>query len=162
MAVKIKANIAYQPVVESISRKFVPRKETATAGYKAGPVIVANAGWMGGAKRTAGRAGLGTTSLNYLVIRTAGRTTPWTENEKNNHKVFKIVAVAVPELLMDLTQITRIQELYLEAQKDLNKTINGVSAYGYTYRGWVFAVQFAGRKESDSYNVSQFPASFDA
>lgn len=162
MATKLKANVQYQPIVESVSRKFVPKKETAKAGGEAGPVVFEASGWMGGAVRKTGRAGLGVCTRNYLVIRTMGRTTQPSPAELDARELFATVAPCVNRILHDLTQIDDVQALWMQAKDHSDKTINGVSAYGYTYRGWIFAVQYAGKQNSSSYNVNQFPTAFDA
>ena len=162
MAVKLKANVQYQPIVESVSRKFVPKKETCKAGGTAGPVTFMTSGWMGGAVRTTGRAGLGACSKNYLVIRVNARQTAPSSNEIDNRELFSAVAKAVPVLLKNLSQITTIMQLYAQCRDDSSKSVNGVYAYGYTLKGWVWAVQFAGKKNDENYNLSQFPQSVDA
>lgn len=154
MAVKLKANITYQPIVESVSRKFVPKKETCS--------VINTAGWMGGAVRTTGRGGLGVCTKNYLVIRSNARLSGASPAELENRALFKVAQAGALHCIMDLMQVTSMQLLYKAASENKTKTINGVSAYGYTYRGWVFAVQHAGKKASAEYNVNQFPTAFDA
>lgn len=162
MAIRLKANIAYQPIVEEVNRKFVPKKETCTNGHTAGPVTVESNGWMGAGCRNSARAGIGAAKRNYMVIRQNARSSAPSEDEQVNRALFSAVVKAVPRLMRDLQQITRIQQMYFQAADDIAKELNGVSAYGYTLRGWVMAVQFAGKKNDPQYNVMQFPASFDA
>lgn len=161
MAIRLKANISYQPSVEEISRKFVPRKETCSAGGAAGPVVVESTGWMGGAVITRGRAGLGITKRNFLVVRANARQTPAGPDELAARALFKQCALAANTLTHSLTQLSQIQHLWQEADGSLTKTINGVSTYGYTFKGWIFAVQYAGKKDNPSYDVNTFPTSFD-
>lgn len=162
MAIRLKANISYQPIVEEVNRKFVPKKETCSSGYAAGPVFVVSNGWMGAGCRNTSRAGIGAAKRNYMVIRSNARSTALSEDEQISRATFGAVCKAVPRLMKDLTQITRIQQMYDEAAKDSTKTVNGISAYGYTRKGWVMAVQYAGKKGDAQYNVLQFPQSFDA
>lgn len=162
MAVRLKASIGYQPIVEEVSRKFVPRKVVATAGKNVGPVALEDGGWMGGAVSTTFRAGLGTCKRNYLVVRTTGRKSAYSADEKNQQIIFKAAALGRNNIFMDLSQITRVQTMWLEAFNDTTKKVNGVSAKGYTERGWVMAVQYAGRKDDAQYNCNQFPNAFDA
>lgn len=162
MATRLKANIAYTPVVEEINRKFVPRKQTCTGQKEVGKQTIESTGWMGGACKTTWRAGIGTAKRNYAVMRVNGRTTVITENEIASRALFTAVTQAVPRLLKDLTQISNIQLLWEQASVDESKELNGVSAYGYTFNGWVFAVQYAGKKENSAYNLLQFPSQFDA
>lgn len=162
MAIRLKANISYQPVVEEISRKFVPRKETCAEGGAAGPVSVMTTGWMGGAVKTAGRAGLGVTKRNFLVVRANARTTQPSADELAARALFKQCSLAANSLAHNLTQLSRIQQLWMEADGSMTKTINGVSSYGYTFKGWIFAVQYAGKKDNPSYDVNTFPQGFDS
>lgn len=162
MAIRLKSNIGYQPIVEEVSRKFVPRKQVASAGKNFGPVAIEPGGWMGGAVRNSARAGLGGCKRNYLVIRTTGRQSAFSADEKNQQIIFKAAALGRNNILMDLSQMTRVQTMWLQAFEDPSKKVNGVAAKGYTERGWIMAVQYAGRKEDDQYNCNQFPANFDA
>lgn len=162
----IKGNISYQPVVEEISRKFTTKKNTCTKGLQAGPVKVESKGWMGGAVRQTGRGGIGIVRKNYLVIRENARTTAVGRDELQNREIFTAASRGKNHIMYDLTQLTRVQEMYQEACADLTKRINYVSANGYTLPGWVFAVQFAGKKEAveagTTYDVNTFPNAFDA
>lgn len=162
MAKQLKAKIAYLPEIESISRKFVPIKNTCSAAAKAGPVTVVSSGWMGGGVRTAYRAGLGVCKKNFFISRQNARMSAVSSNEIDSRNRFRQVSIAVQALLIDLNQMSNIQAMFNTAKEDPTKLINGVSAYGYTYNGWVFAVQYAGKKASASYDLTQFPTSFDA
>lgn len=162
MATYLKANVAYRPMVDEINRKFVPRKEVCSKTEEVGPVTVMGKGWMGGGCRNTYRAGIGASKRNYLVVRENARQTPPTPNEQENRSIFAAAVSGRKHILQDLQQISRVQQMWDQAQKDLSKELNGVSAWGYTFKGWIFAVQFAGKKEDDSYNVNTFPSSFDA
>lgn len=162
MAIRLKSNIAYKPMVEEVSRKFVPRKETCAAGGAAGPVTIESTGWMGGAVKTLGRAGLGITKRNFLVVRQNARSSAVTADELEARALFKQVNAAAYSITHDLQQISRVQQMFIQAGEDKTKLCNGISAYGYTMKGWVFAVQYAGKKDNPSYNVNTFPSSFDA
>lgn len=161
MAIRLKANIGYQPIVEEVSRKFVPRKETCSASKTAGPVQTIANGWMGGAVKTASRAGLGITKRNYLVVRANSRSSAVSNDELEARANFKAVSIGANGIMNDLTQISRVQSMFDQASEDRTKKVNGIYAYGYTMRGWVFAVQMAGLQASSSYDVTAFPQSFD-
>lgn len=166
MAKYIKGNISYMPVVQEISRKFTTKKNTCAKKVEAGPVTVESKGWMGGAVRQTGRGGVGLVRKNYLVIRENARTSPIGHDELQNREIFTAASRGKNHILYDLSQLTRVQQMYLEACEDLTKRINYVSANGYTLPGWVFAVQFAGKKEAveagTTYDVNTFPSAFDA
>lgn len=166
MATRLKSNIAYQPIVEEVSRKFVPKKETCTAGVKAGPVTTMSQGWMGGGVRTTGRAGLGQCKRNYLVIRSNARSSAVTNEELAARVLFGRAAKGRNTIMKSLIEIVKVEDMYTEArlalEQGIAKTCNGVSVYGYTVRGWVFAVQRAGLENSSEYDENTFPSSFDA
>ena len=161
MAVRLKSNIAYQPIVEEVSRKFVPKKETCTAGRQAGPVVVESNGWMGGAVRTTNRGVIGVSKRNYLVIRSNARLSAVTNAELAARALFTGVVAGRKFIMRDLSQIATVEGLWVQARKNALATINGVSADGYTLMGWVFAVQYAGRKEDSGYDLMKFPTKFD-
>lgn len=165
MALRLKANIGYQPIVEEVSRKFVPRKETCTAGGKVGPAVVESSGWMGGAVRKSSRAGLGACTRNYLVIRANARETPVSQKELDARVRFADAAKGRNHIMRDLAQITGVQELFVTASQDRSKVINGVSAEGYTMQGWIMMVQYKGlekaAEEGTTYDANTFPKKFD-
>lgn len=163
MATKLKANIAYGSHLESVSRKFVPRSETCSNnGAEAGPVKLGNNGWMGGAVRKTWRAGLGACDRNFVVMRVNSRLTAPSSSEITVRTNFTKAVKGRKFILGDLDQLTRVQAMWMTAKDDLSKTCNGVSTYGYTYKGWVMAVQMAGLQDDGSYNANQFPTQFDA
>lgn len=173
MAQKLKANIGFQPIVTEVSRKFVPKKQTCKAySSKFGPVSVETQGWMGAAVRKSNRAGLGACERNYMVIRENARLTAPSVSEMQNRTTFAYAVAGKNHILHDLNQISQVQALwaggtigsktYVGAINDLTKTINGVSATGYTFYGWIMAVQFAGKRDDPQYNVNTFPSDYDA
>lgn len=165
MAFRLKANIGYQPIVEEVSRKFVPRKETCTAGGAVGPVVVETSGWMGGAVRKSYRAGLGACTRNYLMIRANGRETVPSADELAARVMFADAANGRNHIMKDLGQITNVQDLFVTASANRSKLINGVSAEGYTLNGWVMAVQYKGLEKAaetgTTYDANTFPTKFD-
>lgn len=162
MATRLKSNIAYQPIVEEVSRKFVPKKETCSMGVKAGPVTTLANGWMGGAVRRSYRGSLGRCSRNYLVIRANARGTQPSGQELAARATFTKVVKGRKVIMTDLAQITRVEEMFVAAAKDATKSCNGVPATGYTVSGWVFAVQYAGLDNDPAqYDENVFPAKFD-
>lgn len=159
-----KGSISYQPVVEEISRKFVPRKVTCSeknpnkANIHFTPLPQ---GWMGGSVRKANRAGYGEVKTNTLVIRTAPYVASTSADAVKARQAFAVIAPAISEIEKDLTQIVSVQNLWKAAKEDLSKSINGIHARGYTKRGWMFAVQMAGYLEDPQYQPEHFPVAFD-
>lgn len=161
MATYAKGTIGYIPVVDQINRKFALRKTTCSS-KEAGPVKLAPNKFMGGATRVLHRAGLGLISKNIMFFRENPRAKVYSTAERLNQLIFKTAMAGANFILQDLSQMTRVQQMYAEAEADNSKAVNGVHAKGYGYAGWVKAVQYAGRKENDSYDVNTFPQSFDA
>lgn len=165
MAIRLKSNIGYQPIVEEVSRKFVPRKETCSAGGAVGPVVVESKGWMGGAVRKSNRAGLGACTRNYLVIRANARESDASASEQNARAMFAQAVLGRNHILQDMMQVIRVQEMFVQAKDDPSKLVNNVAAQGYTFNGWVMAVQYRGlanaEEAGETYDANTFPQNFD-
>lgn len=162
MALRLKANIQYQPVVEQINRKFVPVKQTSKSAGTAGPVAYEATGWMGGATRTTYRAGLQTCARNYLVVRANARATQPSSDELNARESFAVVSRAAKNMMGNLAALSTIQDMFLEGGSNRSKVVKGVSPYGYTIRGFVFAVLMAIRvQDGASADLTTWPAKWD-
>lgn len=155
-------NIQYITPIETIRRKFALKREK--AGLKKVNKDVAQVNkFFGGAQRKGYAAGMGEYHLNYVFFKKNNRTTAPSTNEITLRETFAVVSRGVQHIRHDLSQITRTQQMWLTAvQNPTSKAINGVVAYGYNYPGWIFAVQYAGKKASGSYDVNTFPSAFDA
>lgn len=162
MAVRLKSNVQYQPMVEQINRKFVPRKDVCSNEQSAGPVIIEAKGWMGGATLQVHRGGLGATARNFLVVRANARATAPSEDEQAARVRFSKAVKGRNKIAKDLQQITRVQDAFKNSSADTSITYNGVSAYGYTFKGFIFAVQYAGLMENPEYDFNTFPLTPDA
>lgn len=179
MAVKLKANVQYINAIETIQRKFVPRKVkvvSVAAGQvaKIGPATLdTQDGFMGGAQRVSYRGGLGQCTRNFLFIKTEGRTSPLKAHELDMRTFFSRAVKGKNVILKDLSQISRVQVMwhggdvggthYEGAYNDPSIRINGVSAKGYTYYGWIMAVQYAGvQNDPEHYSENTFPSAYDA
>lgn len=172
MARKLVSNIAYGSHLESVSRKFVPKKETCSGGTEAGPVKLAASGWMGGGVRTSGRAGLGSCERNYVIMRANARLTQPTPNEIAIRTNFTKAVQGRNAIKKDLEQFPIIQIMWIGGRygeknyegimNNPNLKVNGVSGYGYTLWGWVMAAQFAGLQADPTYDANTFPTDYDA
>lgn len=158
---KIKSNISFMPVVESINRKFALRRETCSE-KTVGEKIIDPVKFMGAGTRTKSVAGYGTVNVNYFFMRKFARASALTPDERAARLLFGVISTAVAALKKDLNQLSNMTYMWRQAIADFSKTINGVSAIGRDFRGWVWAVQYAGRKEDTSYDLSKFPTTFDA
>ena len=157
--------------IESISRKLALRSEKASekklrqGGDSSHSVIIPASKFMGGMVRqnyvVTGNGKSEVVKTQYLFIRKNARINPVTDAEIEQRTIFAEVSPAVAALKKNLSQITKMQRMFLESRDDNSKRVNGISAKGYDYAGWVFAVQYAGRKASESYDLTKFPDSFD-
>lgn len=151
--------------IESISRKFALRRETAGAkslSNGAKTIKVPSTKFMGGMVRqhsvVSGNNQRTAFRQQLLFIKKYNRSTPLSTDEVRLRNNFSKVATAVAALMKDLSQISRIQMTYSACLADNRKTLNGVSVVGYgTVRDWVFAVQYAGLKDNPEYDVTVFP-----
>lgn len=161
MAKKVKSNISFMPVVESISRKFALRRETC-ATKNVGDKIIAPVQYMGSGTRTRNIAGYGKINKNYFFMRKYARTTGSSVAEQLNRTNFLNVSKWNKALWKNLTHLTETQQKWVEACEDLSLTIKGVSAAGYeTPKGWTFAIGMAILGDSGQLPDGQLPA-FDA
>lgn len=158
---KVKSNISFMPVVESINRKFALRRETCSEKL-VGEKVIEPIKYMGAGTRTKSVAGYGSVNVNYFFMRKFARASAVTADERTARLLFGVISKAVAALMKDLNQLSLIQNMWRQAIADFSKTINGISAYGRDFRGWVWAVQYAGKKDDASYNVNVFPSTFDA
>lgn len=158
---KVKSNISFMPVVESINRKFALRRETCSE-KTVGEKVIEPIKYMGAGTRTKSIAGYGSVAVNYFWMRKFARSSAVTTEERQARLLFGVISTAVAALMKDLNQLSRMQSMWAQAIADFSKTINGISAVGRDFRGWVWAVQYAGKKEDESYNVNTFPSAFDA
>lgn len=149
-------SIAYAPMIESVNRKFVRRQD----------VVGKNISFaMGGGTRTTAYAGIGPVAKNYMFMRKFGITVAPTTQQMQLREDFGLVAKARAYIKKDLTQIPSVQTLWKQASEDPSKLISGVSAYGRSYNGWIFAVCYARVTDNPEITfdeLKKFPTAFDA
>lgn len=161
MANEIKSNITFMPVVESISRKFALRRDTCATkviGHKQiGPVQ-----YMGSGARRQNIAGYGIVRNNYFFMRKFVRSTPVTSEEQLIRSYFASVSKWNKLVWKSLSVLTQNQEKWEEACADFSKTIKGVSAKGYDYRGWSFAIGMKIKQADETLPANGALPAFDA
>lgn len=164
MATKKQNNITFMPVVESISRKFALRKEKCTkTSLRDGKVVIDGISFMGAGVRQSYAAGYGSFKKNYFFMRKNPRSTPVKSAEVARRKVFGDASECVAHITTDLMQITQIYDLWEQAVANLTLKMKGISAKGYNYRGWIFAVCYKRLQDGESISaVKTFPTAFDA
>lgn len=148
-------SIAYAPMIESVNRKFARRQD----------VIGKNINYyMGGGTRVNNYAGIGPVSKNYMFFRKFASSVSPTPEQDQLRVFFGLAASARAFILKDLTQISSVNNLYKQAMEDKSKRINGISAYGRSFKGWVFAVCYERAKDESvtPEQLKKFPTAFDA
>lgn len=157
-------NITFMPVVESISRKFALRKEKCSkTSLRDGKVVIDGISFMGAGVRSTNLAGYGPLKKNYFFMRKNARSTPVTSAEVARRKTFGDASECAAHILSDLMQITQVTQLWVQASANLALTVKGVSASGYNFRGWIFAVCYKRLQDGESIStVKTFPTAFDA
>lgn len=164
MAYKNNLVLAYP--IESVSRKFALRRETAGAKEvtteTSKKIEIPATKFMGGmVRRRSVMTGTGKIeqfAQQSLFVKKYGRSTPVGADEIKARSNFAKVSKAVAGLRVNLTQMSYIQQQWERALTDPNIQPNGVGRIGYgNLWDWVFGVQYAGLKADQSYNVDHFP-----
>lgn len=169
MAKAYKNNLVLAYPIESVSRKFALRRETAgeksvtDAGDGSKSVEIPSTKFMGGMVRTrkvmTGTGKIEQFSQQLLFVKKYGRSTSLNADEQRNRNYFAKASEGASHIMKDLMQISYVQQQWMNALNDPNVHPNGVSRKGYgNIRDWVFAVQYAGLKDQGAdYNVDHFP-----
>lgn len=148
--------ITYITGVEGVSRKFALRHEVA------GKTIPS---FIGGMVKKSKLGGIGIVAKNFMFVRKNYFSSSPSEAQVEVRALFSRAAKAAAYILKDVQQIVQSQALYKEGEKDLTKTIAGVSVYGLTYIGWVRKVTIS-RVAADPTITDQalktFPTTWDA
>ena len=156
MAKAYKNNLVLAYPIESVSRKFALRRETAgeksvsDAGDGSKSVEIPSTKFMGGMVRMrrvmTGVGKIEQFPQQLLFVKKYGRSTGLNTDEVRNRNYY-------------LMQISYVQQQWMKALNDPNVHPNGVSRKGYgSIRDWVFAVQYAGLKDQGmDYNADHFP-----
>lgn len=135
MAVYIKGNITYTPVVEQINRKFAVKAKTCSDSKEVGPTETTPHNFMGGATRTSTRVGLGTVRKNYFFYRenASARQLDEAAMERRAHFVAgNKWAVAAAK---DLGAMAHNQKVWNYLRENPSKTMGGMLTQGYTMSG---------------------------
>lgn len=167
MAFKNNLVLAYP--IESVSRKFALRRETAgeksvsDAGDGSKSVNIPSTKFMGGMVRyrkvMTGIGKIEQFPQQLLFVKKYGRSTGLNTDEVRNRNYFAKASAGAAHIMKDLMQISYVQQQFSLALNDPNIHPNGVSRKGYeSIRDWVFAVQYAGIKDQGmDYNADHFP-----
>lgn len=141
MAKKL-SKISFMPAVESISRKFVPRKEKCV-NQSIGRYDVPGKRYMGSYAKRATLIGYGPITKNIVFLRNPMSLAAPTQDELLRRARFSAANAWANAAWKDLSAITANQQKFKQAKEDFTLTISGVSAYGYqTMLGWMMAIAY--------------------
>lgn len=153
----IKATIGYIPVVESINRKFALRREKIN-NSEASPKC-----YLGGMTRTIYRAGVGPIAKNFMFLRKYAISVAPNADQLAIRQTFTLTTKSVSVITKDLAQITSVKNLWLQAKENPALLMKGVSAYGKTFRGWIWSICWIRYDNGETpEQVNTFPTAFDA
>lgn len=147
MATYIKGNITYTPVVEQINRKFATKSKKCSASKEVGPTETVPNSFMGGATRQSTRVGLGTVKKNYFFYRENASSRQIDEAQMERQVNFTAGNRWAVAAAKDLGAMTHNQLVWNYLRENAGKTMDGMSAQGYTLAGLLRAYaikKFAG------------------
>lgn len=163
MAKGIKNNIAFMPVVDSISRKFALRREKCTDHFdNRSGLKIQGVAYMGASVRHRYIAGIGSVAENVFFMRKREGVRVPTQADLERREYFSQASAWTNAALKDLTAITANQQKWAQARNDFSKTIKGVGAAGYNQKGWMFAIAYAMVKAGETLPTNHQLPAFDA
>lgn len=141
------SNVDLMPAVEGISRKLALRRETcydqsiSKGGDGNKKVVIPGHTYMGIITKDVRVIGYGTAKRVRLFMRKSMPVPELTVDQAQRRLAFGTGNAWVAAAQKDLTVIAANQRKFLDATKDLTKTIAGISAAGYqNMRGWMSAI----------------------
>lgn len=145
------STIGFNPMVESVNRKFARRKDkcnnrTISRSYSGSGIKLPGSTYMGASSRIVNLACIGPTQKNVMFFR---RPIELKISQSSKalaaRTAFTEILDWVREAKSDLAVFAQNQAKWNTAKNDRTKRINGVSAEGYaTADGWMFAVIHSG------------------
>lgn len=141
------SNVDLMPAVDGISRKLALRRETcydksiAKGGDENKKIVIPGNTYMGVITKDVRLIGYGTVKRVRLFMRKPMTEPSPTQEQSFRRTYFTQGTQWTRDALKDLTVIAANQRKFLDATKDLTKTIAGISAAGYqNMRGWMSAI----------------------
>ena len=148
MAKKL-STIAYNPMVESVNRKFARRIDkaynTVITRSTDTTKVVQGTTYMGGSVRHANIVGYGNVAKNVMFFRRPSGfyQKDMSEDGINRRLWFSAASTWANARVKDLTHIAKDRALWVQCVADLSLHVNGISARGYeNMRGWLFAIAY--------------------
>lgn len=178
MSVKRLSNIAFDPVVQQINRKFATRKTTCTNKYyvkgnnggagdqplpSVSNVVIPGTRYMGAYGRTVRITGVGLVQKNTFFMRNPMQAAVPTTAALTARANFAKAVKWTNEGYEDLTAFTVNQHRFVDSKDDTTKTIKGKANVGYqSMRGYICGMAYAIVSSGDvlpaNYQLPEFDA----
>lgn len=178
MATKKLSNIAFDPVVQQINRKFATRKTTCTNKYyvkgdlngtsdlpspNGSNVVIPGTRYMGAYGRTVRITGVGLVQKNTFFMRNPMQAAQPTAEAMAARANFAKAVNWAREGMDDLRAFTVNQHRFVDSKDDKTKTIKGKANVGYqSMRGYVagmaYAIVASGEELPANYQLPEFDA----
>lgn len=178
MASKKLSNIAFDPVVQQINRKFATRKTTCTNKYfrkgdgngtgdqplpGGSNVVIPGTRYMGAYGRTVRITGVGLVQRNTFFMRNPMQAAQVTTNALTARANFGKAVNWAREGMDDLAAFNVNQKRFVESKDDKSKTIKGKANVGYqTVRGYIagmaYAILASGSELPTNHQLPEFDA----
>lgn len=135
--------ITYAYPIESISRKFTLRRNTASSTMRVGAGTTRETvqkpvnRYMGGGVRRKAARGIGTIETNYMFVRFHKRSTPITQDERARQNLFTTTVKWTQQSRNNLSIIANITAAF-----NSDRTTLGVSSQGLDLYGFIFKVRY--------------------
>lgn len=145
------SNIEFNPMVESVSRKFARRIDKAynTQITRSTDTVVVIPGttYMGCSVRSANIVGFGPVKKNVMFFR---RPTGYYQKDNSEDGInrrlwFSAASTWASARVKDLTHIAKDRQIWNQCVEDPTLRVNGIHASGYDkkdMRGWLFAIAY--------------------
>lgn len=135
--------IGYNPMVESVNRKFARNIDTCVPKAIPGNRTLPGQLYMGAYTREVNLAGIGPVKKNTMFLRKPYKPAARTSAQLDVRLAFKSATTWARDARKDLSVLAANQEKWKTASANRSKTIKGVSAYGYqSMLGWMTAIAF--------------------
>lgn len=176
MATKKLSNIAFDPVVQQINRKFATRKTTCTNKYiqkgssvgeqpgnGVSNVVIPGTRYMGAYGRTVRITGVGLVQKNTFFMRNPMQAAIPTADALAARARFAHAGIWMREGWDDLAAYNVNQKRFTESKDDPTKTIEGKANIGYqSIRGYItgmaYAILAAGKELPTNHQLPAFDA----
>lgn len=156
------SNVEFITGIESVSRKFARRIDTATNKYVAkgefvsasvptvDSTVVPGQAYFGNVSRTVQVFGIGNVRKNTFFVRKPFAAKAATASQIAVRERMIAAKAWVDAAMQSLEAITDNQNIFLQCKNDFTKSVWGIKTIGYqTMRGWMMACAIAKLRDSN-------------